>query len=63
MIWVQREEEIKTLNFAFVNQSYSWKEVFKTIQAYRESNGNKEDNKRAEERTEPIVVLYIKGVS
>ena len=63
MIWVQREEEIKTLNFAFVNQNYPPKEVLKTIQEYQESDGNKEENKRVEERTESIVVPYIKGVS
>ena len=59
----EREEEIKTLNFAFINQNYPPKEVLKTIQSYQESDGNKEDNKRAEERTESIVVPYIKGVS
>ena len=35
----------------------------KTIQTYKESDGYKEGNKRAEERTESIVVPYIKGVS
>ena len=59
----EREEEIKTLNFAFINQNYPPKEVLKTIQSYQESDGNKEENKRAEERTESIVVPYIKGVS
>ena len=59
----EREEEIKTLNFAFVNQNYPPKQVLKTIQEYQESDGNKEENKRAEERTESIVVPYIKGVS
>jgi len=59
----EREEEIKTLNFAFINQNYPPKEVLKTIQSYEESDGNKGENKRAEERTESIVVPYIKGVS
>ena len=59
----EREEEIKTLNFAFVNQNYPPKEVLKTIQEYQESDGSKEENKRAEERTESIVVPYIKGTS
>ena len=59
----EREEEIKTVNFAFVNQNYPPKQVLKTIQEYQESDGNKEENKRAEERTESIVVPYIKGVS
>ena len=56
----EREEEIKTLNFAFVNQNYPPKQVLKTIQEYQESDGNKEENKRAEERTESIDVPYIK---
>jgi len=60
VIHVQREEEIKTLNFAFVNQNYPPKEVLKTIQEYQESDGSKEENKRAEEKTESIVVPYIK---
>ena len=30
---------------------------------YQESDGSKEENKRAEERTESIVIQYIKGVS
>jgi len=51
------------LNFAFINQNYPPKEVLKTIQSYEESDGNKGENKRAEERTESIVVPYIKGVS
>ena len=59
----EREEEIKTLNFAFINQNYPPKAVLKTIQSYEESDGNKGENKRAEERTESIVVPYIKGVS
>ena len=46
-----------------MNQNYPPKEVLKTIQEYQESDGNKEENKRAEERTESIVVPYIKGVS
>ena len=56
----EREEEIKTLNFAFVNQNYPPKQVLKTIQEYQESDGSKEENKSAEERTESIVVPYIK---
>ena len=59
----ERKEEIKTLNFAFVNQNYPPKEVLKTIQTYQESDGYNEDDKRAEEKTESIVVPYIKGVS
>ena len=46
-----------------MNQNYAPKEVLKTIQEYQESDGSKEENKRAEERTESIVVPYIKGVS
>ena len=41
----EREEEIKTLNFAFVNQNYPPKQVLKTIQEYQESDGNKEEQK------------------
>ena len=46
-----------------MNQNYAPKEVLKTIQEYQESDGSKEENKRAEERTESIVIPYIKGVS
>ena len=59
----EREEEIKTLGFAFINQNYPPKEVLKTIQSYQESDGNKENNKKNEERTESIVIPYIKGMS
>ena len=58
----EREEEIKTLNFAFIYQNYPPKEVLNTIQTDQESDGCKEDNKRAEERTESIVVPSIKGI-
>ena len=41
----EREEEIKTLNFAFINQNYPPKEVLKTIQSYQESDGKKRKTK------------------
>ena len=42
----ESEEEIKTFNFAFVNQNYPPKEVLKTIQTYHECDGYNEDNKK-----------------
>ena len=41
----EREAEIKTLNFAFINQNFPPKEVLKTIQTYQESDGYKKTTK------------------
>jgi len=59
----ERQEEIDLLKYAFINQNFPPKEVIKTIQSYDEHDGIVENNERAKERTESIVVLYIKGVS
>ena len=42
------------MKYAFINQNFPLKEVIKRIQSYDE---------RAKERTESIVVPYVKGVS
>ena len=59
----ERQEEIALLKYAFINQNFPPKEVFKTIQSYNEHDGNMEYNERAKERTESIVVPCVKGVS
>ena len=55
-----REEEIQTLKYAFINQDYPPKDVEVTIQNYQDGN---EENKQAENRSESIVVPYVKGIS
>ena len=55
-----REEEIQTLKYAFTNQDYPPKDVEMTIQNYQDGN---EENKEAENRSESIVVPYVKGIS
>ena len=59
----ERQEEIDLLKYAFINQNFPPKEVIKTIQSYDEHDGFVENNDRAKERTESIVVPYVKGVS
>ena len=56
-----REQEIQTLRYAFINQDYPPKEVEQIISNYQECEGN-EENKQAENRSESIVVPYIKGI-
>ena len=46
-----------------MNQNFPPKEVIKTIQSYDEHDGFVENNDRAKERTESIVIPYVKGVS
>ena len=55
-----REEEIQTLKYAFINQDYPPKDIEMTIQNYQDRN---EENKQAENRSESIVVPYVKGIS
>ena len=55
-----REEEIQTLKYAFINQDYPPKDVEQIITNYRESEGN-EENKQAKNKSESIVVPYIKA--
>jgi len=57
-----REQEIQTLRYAFINQDYPPKDVEQTISNYQECEGN-EENKQAENRSESIVVPYIRGIS
>ena len=59
----ERQEEIDLLKYAFINQNFPPKQVIKTIQSYDEHDGIVENNERAKERTESIVVPYVKGVS
>ena len=59
----ERQEEIDLLKYAFINQNFPPKEVIKMIQSYDEHDGIVENNERAKERTESIVVPYVKGVS
>ena len=59
----ERQEEIDLLKHAFINQNFPPKEVVKVIQLYNEHDGIVEKNERAKEKTESIVVPYIKGVS
>ena len=56
-----REQEIQTLRYAFINQDYPPKDVEQTISNYQECEGN-EENKHAENRSESIVVPYIRGI-
>ena len=56
-----REEEIQTLKSAFIIWDYPPKDVEQTINNYQESEGN-EENKHVENRSESIVVPYIKGI-
>ena len=46
-----REQEIQTLRYAFINQDYPPKDVEQTISNYQECEGN-EENKQAENRSE-----------
>ena len=55
-----REEEIQTLKYAFINQDYPPKDIEMTIQNYQDRS---EENKQAENRSESIVVPYVKGIS
>ena len=57
-----REQEIQTLRYAFINQDYPPTDVEQTINNYQECEGN-EENKQAENRSESIVVPYIRGIS
>ena len=57
-----REQEIQTLRYAFINQDYPPKDVEQTISNFPECEGN-EENKQAENRSESIVVPYIRGIS
>ena len=59
----ERLEEIDVFKYAFINQIFPPKEVVKTIQLYKENSGIKENNERAKERTESIILPYRKGVS
>ena len=54
-----REEEIQTLKYAFIHQGYPPKDIEMTIQNYQDRN---EENKQAENRSESIVVPYVKGI-
>ena len=49
-----REEEIKTLRNAFMNQDYSPKDVEQTISNYRECEGLKKTNRQKIEDCCPI---------
>ena len=55
-----REEEIHILRYAFINQDYPPKDVEMTIQNYQDGN---EENKQAENKSESIVVPYVKGIA
>ena len=62
MTQVQTEQEIQTLRYAFIYQDYPPKDVEQTISNYQQCEGN-EENKQAENRSESIVVPYIRGIS
>ena len=55
-----REEEIQILKYAFITQDYPPKDVEMAIQNYQDGN---EENKQTENRSESIVVPYVKGTS
>ena len=62
-MWPRWRETGRNRSLEVINQNFLPKEVIKTIQSYDEHGGIVENNERAKERIEPIVVPYVKGVS